>query len=237
MNTPNKLEVSDAMLMALADGELDGATAENLRERIEQDPDLAARYAIFTDTSASLRAAFDPGDVPARLVAAVRTASLEQDRSDGQTVASVALFRQRATWPLALAASLAVGIGLGWILQGGPAATGPASLADVAETLSDIPTGQPRDIPGLGAARVLGSFDTERGLCRLISLQPSQSLAQRFLACRDASGWSVALTVADGPLEGFSPANDAATEMFDLYLDAIGAGPPLDAQGETKALK
>ena len=62
-------------------------------------------------------------------------------------------------------------------------------------------------------------------------------MPRRFLACRDASEWTVVLSVADGSRDGFSPANDAATEMLDLYLDTIGAGPALDASSEANALK
>lgn len=237
MNTPDQESVSDEMLMALADDELDNVTAEGIRARIDQNPDLAARYAVFAETSMTLRAAFAQGDVPERLVAAVRTAPIGEGRLHGQNGPSVVPLRRRAAWPLALAASLAIGVGFGWLLQGELGPTAPMSLDEAAKALSDVPTGQAREVTGFGSARVLGSFETEHGLCRLISVQPSQSAPGRFLACRDGSEWTVALSVADGPRQGFSPASDVATEMLDMYLDTIGAGPALDAQSETDALK
>ncbi|MGK7755329.1 MULTISPECIES: anti-sigma factor family protein [unclassified Roseovarius] len=235
MNTPNHVEVSDEMLMALADGELDGATADDLRARIEQDPDLAARYALFAETAASLRAAFAQGAVPEHLVRAVRSTAIteSQDRSG----ATVVPMRRRIAWPLALAASLAIGIGFGWTLQDRFAPAGAATLEHAAAALSDVPTGQTRDVAGLGPARALASFETDQGLCRLISVQPVVSIPRRILACREAGGWTVAVSVADGSGDGFSPASDAATEMLDLYLDTIGAGQPLDAASEAKILK
>ncbi|MFX0544215.1 hypothetical protein ACEWPL_001545 [Roseovarius sp. S1116L3] len=60
--------VEDEMLMALADGELEGTETEALMRRIDLDPQLAARYAAFVQTPEALRAAFVQGDVPAHLI-------------------------------------------------------------------------------------------------------------------------------------------------------------------------
>ncbi|MDD9726825.1 hypothetical protein PVV74_15295 [Roseovarius sp. SK2] len=237
MSTPDKVEVSDEMLMALADGELDGATAEDLSQRIEQDPDLAARYALFAETATSLRAAFAQGAVPEHLVETVRETPTDDGQTQDRPVSAVVPLRHRRAWPLALAASLVIGVGVGWTLQERFAQSGAAPLEDVAAALSDVPTGQTRDVGGVGPARALGSYETQQGLCRLISVQPAGTMPRRFLACRNASEWAVVVSVADGSRDGFSPANDAATEMLDLYLDTIGAGPALDASSEAKALK
>ena len=237
MNTPNQVEVSDEMLMALADGELDGATAEELGERIEQDPDLAARYALFAETTTTLRAAFAQGTVPEHLVATVRETPTGENQMQDRSVSAIVPMRHRLAWPLALAASLVIGVGLGWISQERFAPAGAAPLEDVAAALSDVPTGQTQDVGGVGPARALGSFETQQGLCRLISVQPAGSMPRRFLACQDASEWNVVVSVADGSRDGFSPANDATTEVLDMYLDTIGAGPALDASSEAKALK
>lgn len=235
MNTPNQDNLDDEMLMALADGELDSATARDLRARIARDPDLAARYAVFAETSAALRAAFAQDEVPDRLVDAIRTAPIGDAPEMRQPPAQVVPLHRRAAWPMALAASLAMGVGLGWIIPAGPGSTA-MSLDDVANALSDVPTGQSRDMAGLGPARVLGSFETEQGLCRLMSVQPAQSAPRRFVACREGVSWTVALSVVDGSRDGFSPASDTATEMLDLYLDAIGAGASLAPQRERDAL-
>ena len=45
------MDIDDETLMALADGEIDGAEAARLHARIAADPALAERYALFTQTS------------------------------------------------------------------------------------------------------------------------------------------------------------------------------------------
>lgn len=232
-------EVRDEMLMALADGELDDTQAAALRARIAADPELAARHAVFSETAVALRAAFAQDAVPAHLVDAVERAPMGRDPNDGNVVPVRA---RAAAWPLALAASLALGIGLGWGLKGADAPDAGPSLAEVAQAVSGVPTGGSADVASLGAARVLGSFETQRGLCRLIAVTPVQGDHARFVACRDAggpdaTGWDVALSVADGQDDGYSPAADTATLMIDLYLDAVGAGPALDAAQEAEALQ
>jgi hypothetical protein len=233
MTERNNEEVSDEMLMALADGELDSAQAAALRARIARDPELAQRLAVFTETAAALRAAFAQGEVPPRLIAAVEAAEVDRQPEDRKVVA----FPSRSTlWPMALAASLALGVGLGWGLKGTNAPMSAPSLAEVAQAVSGVPTGETAEVARLGAARVLGSFETERGLCRLIAVEPDEGGRGRFVACRDVEGWDVALSLSDGSTAGYAPASAMGTEMIDLYLDAVGAGAALDAETEAAML-
>ncbi len=237
MNEHDGNGVEDEMLMALADGELDGAEAEALRRIIDSTPELAARYEVFAKTASVLRHAFAQDDVPARLIDTVRTAPTHD--APGPEAGRIARpFTWHYGWPAALAASLVVGMGLGWGLRGdGDGLPTPPDLQAVAEAVSDLATGQVRDVAGFGQARVLGSFQTAQGLCRLIVAEPVQSQAARFVACRDMAEWRVAISVLDGTEGNFAPASAAATEVIDLYLDAIGAGPALSAQAEAEALR
>lgn len=224
--------VSDDMLMALADGELEQAQAEALRARIESDPSLAARYAVFTDTAEALRAAFAQPEIPAHLVDAVERAGESTPSGD----AVVVPFRRRTfAWPAALAASLAIGLGLGWVLNGSAPHPVPG-LQDAAQAVSALPTGEARQVAGLGDIRVLGSFETGRGLCRLIALQPDSGNPSRIVACRADGGWDIALSVSDGAGGDYAPASSTGTEMLDLFLDSIGAGPALAPEAEAEHL-
>ena len=127
--------VSDEMLMALADGELGQPEADALRARIAREPALAARYAVFTETAEALRAAFVQPEIPAHLIEAVERA--QTGRTATQT-GTVLPFRQRAlVWPTALAASLAIGLGLGWVLNGSGGAPAAPGLQDVAKAVSN----------------------------------------------------------------------------------------------------
>jgi anti-sigma factor RsiW len=58
--------ISDEALMALADGELDAVEAARIRRAINQDPELAARFASFAETRALLSAG--GGDTEAEAV-------------------------------------------------------------------------------------------------------------------------------------------------------------------------
>lgn len=230
---------TDDMLMALADDELHGPEAEALRLRIGSDPALAARYAVFAESRAALQAAFAPGDTPEALIAAIRSAQLG-DAPQGDTVVP---FRPRhaLTPRLALAASLLLAVGVGGFLAG--RALGPATLpadpgALAAADLATLGTGAETALAGGVSARVLGSYQTDRGLCRLIDLDLPANRAERAVVCRDraARDWIVVAAVAAGEAEAYIPASDTAAALIDRVLDDLGAGPALDPAAEAAAL-
>lgn len=221
-------EEDDAMLMALADGELPAAEARHLLARVAADPDLADRFALFVETRETVRQAMDPGPVPARLVAAIEKAGAPQ-------VVRLPLRPRRLAAPMALAAALVLAVGLGAVMTGrGPVPGGDPALA-AAAALAGLPTGAEAALPDGGTARALASFDTDAGFCRLIGVAGPQ-LAERAVVCRGAGGWTVALAVAEGGAGGFLPASDDAVALIDGYLDSIGAGPALEPAAEAVRL-
>lgn len=226
---------SDDMLMALADDELRGAEAEALRARIAADPVLSARFAVFTESREALRRAFDPGATPERLVAAIRDAA-------GGEAENVVRFRPRRGIgaPLALAASLLLAVGAGGFLAGralAPAGGAADPGAVAAAGLAGLGTGAGMDLAAGGEARVLGSYRTDRGLCRLIELAQADGRAERAVVCRDqARDWAVVATVAAGRAGDYIPASDTAAALIELVLDDLGAGPALAPAEEAAAL-
>lgn len=228
---------SDDMLMALADAQIDGPGAEALRRRIAADPALAARYAVFAESRAALQAAFDPGETPPAMVAAIRDASVGGQRPPGGVV--VPLRRRPALLvPLALAASVLVAVG-GFLAQRGPGPGTPLAApgALAAAALAGSATGEAADLDGGGSARVLGSYQTDRGLCRILDLDLPQDRRERAVVCREAPGkWTVVAAISAGPEEAFLPASDSATALIDQALDALGAGPALAPEEEAAAL-
>ena len=234
--------VENEMLMALADGELDDAEAKALMRRIERNPQLAARYASFAQTAEALRAAFARGEMPAHLINAVRSAPGEavipRRRSERKILTAAFEFLGLLAQPAAVAAMLAAGVGLGWVLRGD--GDGPSAGLDqrtMAAAVSDMPTGETREVAGGGTVRVLGSFQTARGLCRLILTDTLPTGGARFVACRNDADWQVMVSVAEAGESGFAPASATATEAIDLYLDAIGAGAALSAEAEAAELE
>ncbi len=232
---------SDEMLMALADGELSGPDADRLRDRIAADPELAKRYALFTRTAAALRQAMEAGPVPDHLIATVLTAPTGADSSDSDKITPLRprspSSARRMVWPLALAASLVLALGIGTYLgQSGslPAGTTPAQAA---AALSGTATGGFVTLEDGTTARTLSSFDTDLGLCRLIALETSTGQSDRALVCQhDSAEWQTALVVTAGDSNDFSLASDRAVEMVDHFLDSIGAGAPLTPEEEARAL-
>ena len=216
-------ETSDDMLMALADGELNDADARQLQRVIAADPVLAARYADFVATRQMVRDAYPPEPVPDRLVAAVM--------GQGNVVPLRRPMARQAGWGLALAASLVLVLGGFWAGR----STGPQTggQIDLAQVTADLLTGEERTLPDGSTARILGSYATAQGLCRLIAQE-----AQRHVLCRDAQAgdWAVALSVTTGDAGQFLPASDTGTGLIDRLLDDLGAGPALDIADERAAL-
>lgn len=220
-------EVSDDMLMALADGELHGADADRLRTLVQADPDLAARYAVFTRTRRLMQGAFPPEPVPDRLIAAV----LQGDTAQ----ANVTPFRKRQWaapgWGMALAASLVLAVGGFWAGRG----TAPAIPAggDIGALTASLPTGGETALPDGSRARVLASYETDLGLCRMIAQD-----GLRHITCRrpDTGGWALALSVQGDAAGGFLPAADMGVGLIDRLLDDIAAGPALTGDAEQQAL-
>lgn len=228
---------SDDMLMALADNELHGPDAEALRQQINSDPALAARFAVFAESRAALQAAFAPGETPAWLEASVRGAKTVDARPQDNVVR----LRPRAavTPSLALAASLLLAVGVGSFLAGRSVApvlpADPAAVAALA--LADLGTGAETAIPEGGVARILGSYQTEQGLCRLLDLTLSADRSERAVVCRASdNSWVVTTAIAAGQSEAYIPASDTAAAVIDQVLDDLGAGPALDPAAEAQAL-
>lgn len=232
-------DVSDEMLMALADGELPEAQATALRARVERDPALTARFWVFTETRTLLGAAMDPGPVPDRLVQTILTASAGAELA---TTLVPFVARRRFVVPVlatALAASLALVVGLAGFELGRRAVPGLAPGGPLAAVLavSQSPTGATVALADGGTARALGSFDTDAGFCRLIITQGPSRPAERIIACRNDGGWNVLLSVFSGNGTSFATASDYSGEMVDDMLDRLGAGMALTHDEESQRLE
>lgn len=233
-------DVSDEMLMALTDGELSDEAEAQLLARIAADSDLARRHADFVLTRRAVQAAYPAEPMPEVLI---RTILDTPAAGDGGHGAKVIPFRPRArrVSQLALAASLLLAVSVGGFLTGratGPApaqiAAGPGpGLVAAARVLAALPTGAAVPL-GDATARVLGSFDTDAGLCRLVAVDGG--VEERAILCRDGGDWALAFATIGGTVDGFRPASDASVEAIDRALDALGAGAAMTAADEASAL-
>jgi hypothetical protein len=235
--------VSDDMLMALADGELTGPDASKLLAQIKANPELSARYAMFTTTAAALRDALDPGPVPDHLISTVLTAPMGSVPEQGQDATVIPLRAggkaapKWSVWPMALAASLALAMGIGGFLTGRGMAPVPAGLETAAIALTGTTTGGSTMLADGSTARVLGSFDTDIGLCRLIVVDGADGHMDRAVLCRSEPGaWRTALAVSEGSSNMFLPASDMAVGLIDDFLTGIGASAAMPPEDEARAL-
>lgn len=222
-------DVSDAMLMALADGELNELDAARLRQRLAADPDLAARHLAFVQTRAWMQQAFPPEPVPDRLIATV-LAGPDSAAPPANVVPLRRWFAPAPGWGMALAASLLLLLGGFWAgRSGAPQGIG----ADLALAAAELPTGAETRLTDGSTARVLASYATDLGLCRMIAQD-----SWRHILCRDGQSgiWDLALSVHSGEPGSFLPSSALAVQLVDQLLEDIDAGPPLDADEERRAL-
>jgi anti-sigma factor RsiW len=103
------LQLSDDDLNAYADNQLSAERATQVAAALERDPILAARVAAIRRQNTQLRDALDPwlGEaLPRELIAAATPQRARRSRS-------------RRAWPaLAAAASLVIGVAVGWLVRG-----------------------------------------------------------------------------------------------------------------------
>ena len=117
----------------------------------------------------------------------------------------------------------------------------PARWKDLAcaesTALATLATGAETTLEGGATARVLGSYETDQGLCRLIDLAHPDSMAERAVVCRQGGAdWAVIASVTAGQAEVYIPASATAAALIDQVLDDLGAGPALSADAEKAAL-
>lgn len=240
-------EIDDATLMAFADGELDAASAARVAEAVAGDPDAAARVELFRRTRAVLSAAAGmrpAGPVPEALLARVQATLAEARARAAPEVVPLRPKRGPAAWGMALAASLALAVGVagGFRIARGPAGDAAPGLSlaalggrDVAAALARLPSGARTAIPG-GEMAAVASFRSSAGeTCREVEIDPEAGNTVVAVACHTGRGWDLRLAVAAAAAEGgYAPAS--SLEVLDAYLASTEAGAPLSLEEEAAAL-
>lgn len=239
-------KVSDEMLMAYVDGELDGATAAGVARLIEADPDVARRAEEMRLTRRLAREVFAPlrnDPAPDRLVRHVLAfggdgeGGRDPGRPDGSDNVVAFPMRRRVLTMLPLAACLAVAFGLGgyWLGAGG---SGGGLLDDpaLAEAVGTAPSGEERMIAG-ATVRPTATYRVADGLCRTFEARVEGRRGAQGVACDHGQGWTLELAIAAAATDGgYAPASAAATGSIDALLDALAAEGPLTPAEEAEAL-
>jgi hypothetical protein len=246
--------ISEETLMAYADGELDAETRASVEAAMREDPEIGKRVARHRALREAMQGAFSGAlqePVPDRLIAAARGPTVASKDSVVDLSLAREAARQRVSaaprrWqPAAMAASLLLGLGLGFLAWHGPGGAliqpgagggliAGAALAEVLSTqLSDDRSADRVVVAGLSFRDKSGDF------CRTFS--SSGSDASSGLACREGNDWRIK-ALAQSPRSAANPGNfrTATSEDSPAIRAAVEAsieGEPLDHAGEIAARK
>jgi hypothetical protein len=246
------MSVSDETLMAYADGEVDEATRAIIEAAMRENPEVRRRIAEHRALREAMQGAFSAvldEPVPQRLIDAARgqTAApagghVVDLAGARRAVAGQAPGRLLSWQPAAMAASVLVGVALGYVgwHSAKPLVTTSSSGellagAGLAEALSNQ-LSEDRS-PGLAAITGL-SFRAKTGdYCRTFSL--SGSHASSGLACHEGVGWTIKV-LAQSPTAASNSSNFRRAASADppavrAAVEESIDGEPLDRAGEIAA--
>ncbi len=254
------MTISDETLMAFADGELEGAARTAVESAMREDPEIEKRVARHRALRGRISMAYSSElseRVPDRLVSAAMAgaaaprdnvirledaAKSRQARSRPGHESSPSSRGPAWAWAASIAASVVVGLGLGFFAsrQGELALLRSESGAlvahgELARALSEQLAAQ--QSPN-AAVRIGVSFLAKSGdYCRSFVL--SGSLPQSGLACRHGADWLIH-SLVQGP-EGGTAAADYRTAASPMAaaifrsVDELIVGEPLDGAAEAAA--
>lgn len=252
--------LSDEILMAYADGELDADGIAMVEAAIQADPGIADRVALFDLSSQKLADGLGKAEpVSAELLASVKAIAAAHeaethasDTPDSNVVAfqtSAEPPRTTQRWQLPLAASIALlaGLAIGPLLpwsgsdneaqlaRSGLAMTG-LDTPGLTTALTSVASGERIILEdGSGLEAIASFLDGAGALCREFELDQLSGQTLVSVACHQNTTWSLRFAVAAGQNDdGYAPAS--SLEALDGYLSAIEAGEPLSVEAEAEAL-
>lgn len=227
------MQIDDETLMALADGELDPARADEIRRAVAGDPDLQARLHRFEETRrllGGLRKDAAGEDPLAAMIRAAAAAPAPHPVPEAPRPANL----NRRPWLAAAASAAVVALGLGWWQWTDAPAPG-IGAAELA-ALESLPSGQVQPLEDGGELAMIASFRASDGrLCREYETARDEAL-RIVLACREGDGWQerFAATAQQGGAD-YRPASGEGS--MDAALAAIGAADPLAPEEEAAMLR
>ena len=254
--------ITTELLMAYADGALDGEARARVAAALAAHPALADEVAAYQLTRDAIGGAFDTPmqeEVPAHLEALVLGSVGEtSDVQTGGEVISLGRARERrswlsASWPQAIAAAAAFAFGsvFGAAVLGGTAnapigenAILVAGLLEpdhpISVALESTPSGQLVNFDG-GQFDAIATYATASGAyCREFEAAAASSVVVG-VACREAQGWQVEVLLAAEPMAdsqaGFQLASGFDDVALSTVLDRLGVEPGLNAAEESCLLE
>jgi len=244
----SELHLTDEILMAFADGELDEPIAAAVAGAMAQDPVVARKIVDFQQSRRLTRSAYASSlvsDIPDELHAAI-SAQIEAYEGTEKRGKKEAFHGQRNVQPgrsfplmgMAMAASVAViavgaGFFIGYHEQPEPGRIAQLEDPRIRQELSRLASGSEVELP-IGRLRAISTYElADGGLCREFRLQ-SASGAVDAVACR-VRDWNVTFALASSANSAeYMPSSGG--DVMEAYLHNLGAGKPLDGEVESKVL-
>jgi hypothetical protein len=245
------MTVSDETLMAYADGEVDAATRAIIEAAMREDPEVRRRIAEHRALREAMQGSFSAvldEPVPQRLIDAARG----QSAAPAGNVVDLARARRAAasqspvdlrSWrPAAMAASLLVGVALGYLgLHSANPLVNTSSSGELlaGAGLAQALSHQLSEDRSSGLVAITGlSFRAKTGdYCRTFSWAGSHSSSG--LACREGDGWKIKVLAQSPPAaansSNFRPAASADAPAVRAAVEESIDGEPLDRAGEIAA--
>jgi hypothetical protein len=247
------MTISDEVLMAYADGELDATAREAVESAMREDPQIAERVARHSALRRRVREAYSTvllEDVPERLLRAAQGAAatgrkvvnLQEARAPREHSAPRTRPLRQWRTVAAMAASVIVGVGVGFFIWGRtvpPFARGADGALVARGQLAQALSNQLAAEQSRASSVQIGlSFLAKSGdYCRTFAFSGEQSPAG--VACRHGEEWQVrAVTQGSDQVAGaaeYRTAGSTMPAMIRELVEAQVAGEPLDQAGERLA--
>lgn len=238
------MNITDELLMAYADGEVDDATRDRIERAMAADANLRAKVEHHRALRKQLSASFDPvlsEPIPDRLknvvadAASNTVADLSQARA-ARTERRTRFFQQPTAW-MSLAASVVLGVAIGFFglgERGGMIDTGADGLAASGGLADALANNLSADANSAGV-HIGVSFLAKSGeYCRSFAVTEG---AFAGYACRDDNAWRIRMLAPARASEpgDFRTASSAMPESVLNAISEVMQGEALDADEEAKA--
>ena len=244
------MTVPDETLMAYADGEVDAATRAIIEAAMRDDPEIRRRIEEHRALRETMQGAFSEvldEPVPQRLIDAARGLNAARtgnvvDLARARRAAVDAPGRRRSRQPVAMAASVLVGVALGYLGWHGSntwVKTNSSGELVAGAGLAEALSNQLSDDRSPGLVAITGlSFRAKTGdYCRTFS--STGTPASSGLACREGDGWKIKVLAqspnATSNSSNFRQAASAVAPPVRSAVEESIDGEPLDRAGEIAA--
>ena len=255
------MNMTDEMLSAYLDKELDTDTQKKVAEAIQNNPSLRARLQLLERATAQAVAelhAIDERPLPAAIEKIISSTTVKNrsGKTSDYTLSGLPQWVQNwiFNWPAPLATAAVLIIGLGVGFQMGQRTDEQLAMQDLLPIQNDKPlyqilnnklSGKTVSITNGLLANVVLSFRTaDERYCREFTLQ-SQNSSTRNIACREPDGqWQmIAMTRTQNKTrpDQYQPAtgvNDQINDqIIDTVIDNLMEGQALDQAAEQQLIK